>query len=46
LAVVRPHVRRHGHGGWGLGQALGDALEQERERRRLLVLSRGGGKRE
>ena len=44
LAVVRPNVHRHG--GRGLGQALGDALERGRERRRLLVFIERGKKRE
>ena len=42
LAVVRPHVRRHGHSGRGLGQALGDALARARMRRRLFgIIERG-----
>ena len=46
LAVVRPHVRRYGHGGRGLDQALGDALERARERKRLFGIIERGGERE
>jgi len=46
LAAVRPHVRRNGHGGRSLGQALGDAFERERERRRLFGIIEKGGENE